>query len=160
MHEKRGQNMKGLKNNLLTYRQWLLSLRGCALQGLYVLSMSDWDQANVYCFYGIRVILTVSMVTLILTFLCQQVHAYCLYGNRWYVYCFYGYRLIHKLEDVSLDQDDRHSILSTQTLHRPLWNVVAGYSINDINMEINRMSWIDKDGVPIKYALDSYNIPL
>lgn len=68
--------------------------------------------------------------------------------------------LIHKLEDVSLDQDDRHSILSTQTLHRPLWNVVAGYSINDINMEINRMSWIDKDGVPIKYALDSYNIPL
>lgn len=76
------------------------------------------------------------------------------------VYCFCGYRLIHKLEDVSLDQDDRHSILSTQTLHRPLWNVVAGYSINDINMEINRMSWIDKDGVPIKYALDSYNIPL
>lgn len=74
--------MKGLKNNLLTYRQWLLSLRGCALQGLYALSMSDWDQANVYCFYGIRVILTVSMVTLILTFLCQQVHAYCLYGNR------------------------------------------------------------------------------
>lgn len=82
MHEKRGQNMKGLKNNLLTYRQWLLSLRGCALQGLFALSMSDWDQANVYCFYGIRVILTVSMVTLILTFLCQQVHAYCLYGNR------------------------------------------------------------------------------
>lgn len=82
MHEKRGQNMKGLKNNLLTYMQWLLSLRGCALQGLYALSMSDWDQANVYCFYGIRVILTVSMVTLILTFLCQQVHAYCLYGNR------------------------------------------------------------------------------
>lgn len=59
--------MKGLKNNLLTYRQWLLSLRGCALQGLYALSMSDWDQANVYCFYGIRVILTVSMVTIILT---------------------------------------------------------------------------------------------
>lgn len=57
MHEKRGQNMKGLKNNLLTYRQWLLSLRGCALQGLYALSISDWDQANVYCFYGIRVII-------------------------------------------------------------------------------------------------------
>lgn len=152
--------MKGLKNNLLTYRQWLLSLRGCALQGLYALSMSDWDQANVYCFYGIRVILTVSMVTLILTFLCQQVHAYTVCMATGDVYCFYGYRLIHKLEDVSLDQDDRHSILSTQTLHRPLWNVVAGYSINDINMEINRMSWIDKDGVPIKYALDSYNIPL
>lgn len=77
-----GQNMKGLKNNLLTYRQLMvtLSLRGSALQGLFALS--DWDQANVYCFYGIRVILTVSMVTLILTFLCQQVHAYCLYGNR------------------------------------------------------------------------------
>lgn len=76
--------MKGLKNNLLTFRQLMvtLSLRGCALQGLFALSMSDWDQANVYCFYGIRVILTVSMVTLILTFLCQQVHAYCLYGNR------------------------------------------------------------------------------
>lgn len=129
------------------------------MQGLYALSMSDWDQANVYCFYGIRVILTVSMVTLILTFLCQRfMHTVCMATGD--VYCFYGYRLIHKLEDVSLDQDDRHSILSTQTLHRPLWNVVAGYSINDINMEINRMSWIDKDGVPIKYALDSYNIPL
>lgn len=69
-------------------------------------------------------------------------------------------RLIHKLEDVSLGQEDRQSILSTQTLHRPLWNVAASYNINDTNMEINRMSWIDKDGVPIKYALDSYYIPL
>nr|XP_022305861.1 transient receptor potential cation channel subfamily M member 1-like [Crassostrea virginica] len=68
--------------------------------------------------------------------------------------------LIHKLEDVSLGQEDRQSILSTQTLHRPLWNVAASYNINDTNMEINRMSWIDKDGVPIKYALDSYYIPL
>ncbi|XP_055996761.1 transient receptor potential cation channel subfamily M member-like 2 [Ostrea edulis] len=68
--------------------------------------------------------------------------------------------LIHKLEDVSLGQEDRLSILSNQTTHRPLWNVVASYLINDVNLEINRMSWIDKDGVPIKYALDSYNIPL
>lgn len=54
--------MKGLKNNLLTYRQWLLSLRGCALQGLFALSMSDWDrsqcllflwhQGDINCFYG------------------------------------------------------------------------------------------------------------
>ncbi|XP_061181386.1 transient receptor potential cation channel subfamily M member-like 2 [Saccostrea echinata] len=68
--------------------------------------------------------------------------------------------LIYKLEDVSLGQDDRLSILSSQTIHKPLWNVVASYNINDVNLEINRMSWIDKDGVPIKYALDSYNIPL
>ncbi|XP_062585972.1 transient receptor potential cation channel subfamily M member 3-like [Saccostrea cucullata] len=68
--------------------------------------------------------------------------------------------LIYKLEDVSLGQDDRLSILSSQTIHKPLWNVVASYNINDVNLEINRMSWIDKDGVPIKYTLDSYNIPL
>lgn len=76
------------------------------------------------------------------------------------VYCFYGYRLIYKLEDVSFDQDDRYSILSIQIFYRSLWNVVVGYSINDINMEINRMFWIDKDGVLIKYVLDLYNILL
>lgn len=76
------------------------------------------------------------------------------------VYCFCGYRLIYKLEDVSFDQDDRYSILLIQIFYRSLWNVVVGYSINDINMEINRMFWIDKDGVLIKYVLDLYNILL
>lgn len=76
------------------------------------------------------------------------------------VYCFYGYRLIYKLEDVSFDQDDRYSILFIQIFYRSLWNVVVGYSINDINMEINCMFWIDKDGVLIKYVLDLYNILL
>lgn len=69
-------------------------------------------------------------------------------------------QLIYKLEDVSFDQDDRYSILFIQIFYRSLWNVVVGYSINDINMEINRMFWIDKDGVLIKYVLDLYNILL
>ena len=91
---------------------------------------------------------------------------YCVFMSHWRMWgstsegLFSVCRLIHKLEDVSLGQEDRQSILSTQTLHRPLWNVAASYNINDTNMEINRMSWIDKDGVPIKYALDSYYIPL
>lgn len=158
---KKGAKYERAKNNLLTYRQLMVTLSQRMCFARFICPFDEWlgssqcllflwHQGDINRFYGnANINFSVSTGSCIL-FVWQQAD----------VYCFYGYRLIHKLEDVSLDQDDRHSILSTQTLHRPLWNVVAGYSINDINMEINRMSWIDKDGVPIKYALDSYNIPL
>ncbi|XP_062586024.1 transient receptor potential cation channel subfamily M member-like 2, partial [Saccostrea cucullata] len=65
-----------------------------------------------------------------------------------------------RVESSSQSQEERTSILSAYGYQKPLWNLSATYVINETNIEINRVSWITKDGVPIRYELDSSNMPI
>lgn len=60
----------------------------------------------------------------------------------------------------SQSQAERGSLLSSTGFQVPLWNTSATFVINDTNVEVNRVSWITKDGMPIRYELDSSNMPI
>ncbi|XP_062594097.1 ADP-ribose pyrophosphatase, mitochondrial-like [Saccostrea cucullata] len=68
--------------------------------------------------------------------------------------------IIQRMESSSQSQDERTSLLSVTGYQKPLWNLSATFVINEKSIEINRVSWITRDGVPIRYELDSSNMPI
>ena len=60
----------------------------------------------------------------------------------------------------SQSQEERVSLLSVTGLQKPMWNTSATYVINDSTIVINRVSWITKEGMPMRYELDSSNMPM
>ncbi|XP_048781107.2 transient receptor potential cation channel subfamily M member-like 2 isoform X2 [Ostrea edulis] len=68
--------------------------------------------------------------------------------------------LAQHLEMSSQSQDERASVLSASGYQKPLWNLSATFIINDASVEVNRLSWITRDGLPVRYELDSSDIPI
>nr|XP_022342149.1 transient receptor potential cation channel subfamily M member 1-like isoform X1 [Crassostrea virginica] len=68
--------------------------------------------------------------------------------------------ITQRLEMSSQSQEERVSLLSVTGLQKPMWNTSATYVINDSAIVINRVSWITKEGMPMRYELDSSNMPI
>ncbi|XP_061181423.1 transient receptor potential cation channel subfamily M member 1-like [Saccostrea echinata] len=69
--------------------------------------------------------------------------------------------IMQRMESSSQSQEERASLLSATGYQKPLWNLSATFVINETtNIEINRVSWITKDGLPLRYELDSSNMPI
>lgn len=73
---------------------------------------------------------------------------------------FLLHRITERLIMSSQSQAERVSLLSSSGYQMPLWNTSATFVINDTSLEVNRVSWITKDGMPIRYELDSSNMPM